>query len=54
VLNFWQAQDRARAIARAGNDTTSDRPITVGEALDNYAAELASRMPATSIVFAAI
>jgi integrase len=42
VLTYWQAQDEARAIAR-GNDTTSDRPITVHEALDSYAAELASR-----------
>jgi hypothetical protein len=42
VLDFWQAQDRARALARGG-ESTSDRPITVSEALDNYAAELHSR-----------
>src|SRR5204863_7740584 len=38
VLTFWQAQDKARAIARGGN-VNGDRPITVGEALDNYATE---------------
>jgi integrase len=42
VLDFWQAQDRARVIARAG-DGGGDRPVTVSEALDNYAAELQSR-----------
>jgi hypothetical protein len=31
VLNFWQAQDRARAIARRTESTS--RPATVGEAL---------------------
>jgi integrase len=43
VLNFWQAQDRARAIARADHVTTGDRPITVSEALANYEAELTAR-----------
>jgi integrase len=42
VLDFWQAQDRARVIARA-SDGGGDRPLTVSEALDNYAAELKSR-----------
>lgn len=42
VLNFWQAQDKARAIARGGN-VGGDRPITVSEAVDNYAVELKSR-----------
>jgi site-specific recombinase XerD len=42
VLDFWQAQDRARLIARDG-DGSGDRPITVSEALDNYASELRSR-----------
>jgi integrase len=42
VLNFWQAQDQARHIARrdAGN---GDRPVTVGEALDHYEAALRAR-----------
>jgi site-specific recombinase XerD len=45
VLTYWQAQDKARAVARGGNDeaVAGDRPITVAEALDNYAAELKSR-----------
>src|SRR6516165_115622 len=31
VLDFWQAQDRARAIARVGSDRDGDdsRPITI-------------------------
>ena len=33
VLDFWQAQDRARALARA-TEGNGDRPATVGEALD--------------------
>jgi integrase len=41
VLDFWQAQDKARAIARSGNG--GDRPVTVSEALDSYALALASR-----------
>jgi integrase len=42
VLNFWQAQDQARHIARrdVGN---GDRPVTVGEALDHYDAALRAR-----------
>jgi integrase len=43
VLNFWQAQDKARAIARADHLTAGDRPITVSEALANYESELTSR-----------
>jgi site-specific recombinase XerD len=42
VLDFWQAQDKARVIARAG-ESSGDRPITVAEALDNYGGELRSR-----------
>jgi site-specific recombinase XerD len=42
VLDFWQAQDRARVIAREG-DNAGDRPLTVAEALDNYASELRGR-----------
>jgi integrase len=44
VLDFWQAQDKARELARAGDDTTNgERPATVGEAIDAYAADLAAR-----------
>jgi len=45
VLDFWQAQDRARAIAR--NSRTGDedggRPVTVGKALDEHMADLKIR-----------
>jgi site-specific recombinase XerD len=45
VLTYWQAIDKARAVARGGNGeaVAGDRPITVAEALDSYAAELESR-----------
>ena len=42
VLTFWEAQDKARSIARAG-EGTGDRPITVAKAIDAYAADLAAR-----------
>src|SRR5262245_23709879 len=42
VLTFWQAQDKARKLARGGA-TAGDRPVTVSEALDAYAADLAKR-----------
>jgi integrase len=42
VLTFWEAQDRARALARS-TDGNGDRPATVGEALDHYEADLRSR-----------
>src|SRR5262249_43925225 len=41
VLDFWQAQDRARTIARGTED--NGRPHTVSEALDSYAADLKAR-----------
>jgi site-specific recombinase XerD len=45
VLTYWNAIDKARAVARGGNNepVAGDRPITVGEALTNYEAELQSR-----------
>jgi integrase len=44
ILDYWQAQDRARVIAREGDGTAGgDRPLTVSEALANYASELQSR-----------
>ena len=36
VLNFWQASDKAKALAR-GSDADAGRPATVGEALTDYA-----------------
>lgn len=45
VLDFWQAQDRARSIARVGRGGEGDdgKPLTVGAALDRYAADLQAR-----------
>ena len=44
VFDYWQAQERARAIARSTNAAASDaRPLTVAEALDRYEADLKSR-----------
>ena len=42
VLNFWQAIDKAKALAR-GSDADAGRPTTVGEALTDYAADLKIR-----------
>ncbi len=42
VLDFWAAQDRARAIARAG-EGSGERPASVGEALESYEASLRAR-----------
>ena len=43
VLSFWQALDKARAIARGGEEGAGDRPATVAEAIDGYADDLAAR-----------
>lgn len=50
VLDFWQAQDVARALARRGpdsdaaaDDINDDKPITVAAALDAYKADLQIR-----------
>ena len=44
VLDFWQAQDRARALARTEGDADGpDNPITVSQALDRYKADLTTR-----------
>jgi hypothetical protein len=42
VLDFWQAQDRARVLVR-GKDASGDRPATVAEALDTYERDLKAR-----------
>jgi integrase len=41
VLDFWQAQDKARVLARGTEE--SGAPITVDQALTAYAADLAAR-----------
>jgi integrase len=43
VLTFWQAQDRARALARGQTGEDGDAPITVAVALDRYRADLSAR-----------
>lgn len=42
VLDFWQAADKAKALAR-GQDADAGRPATVAEVLNDYAADLAVR-----------
>jgi integrase len=42
VLTFWQAADKAKALAR-GQDPDAGRPSTVDEALTDYATDLAVR-----------
>src|SRR6516165_7673320 len=42
VLDYWQASAKARDLARA-KDADSGKPITVGEALEAYAADLRAR-----------
>ncbi len=44
ILDYWQAQDRARAAARAGNGETGfGKLLTLAEALDAYEADLKTR-----------
>jgi hypothetical protein len=45
VLTWWQAQDKARALAR-GKDAGGSRPATVAEALADYERDLIA--PTTS------
>ena len=45
VLNFWQAQDRARVLARGGRDADEDsgKPVTVAQMIDRYETDLRVR-----------
>jgi integrase len=44
TLDFWQAQDKARALGRAAaGDTGPIKPVAVGQALDSYEADLKTR-----------
>ena len=47
VLTFWQAQERARKLARGGKNPDDEddegRPVTLREALDAYQADLIAR-----------
>jgi integrase len=40
VLDFWQAQDKARSLARGGQPA---EPLTIKQALDRYEADLRTR-----------
>jgi integrase len=42
VLNFWQAQDKAKTVVRGGA-ATGERPLTVAEALARYETDLLAR-----------
>jgi integrase len=43
VLDFWQAQDKARAIARDGDCHVDSGPLTIARALKDYEANLKAR-----------
>jgi hypothetical protein len=43
VLDFWQAQERLRALGRGNGGPVSQQPIRVGEALEAYEADLRTR-----------
>jgi integrase len=45
VFDYWQAHDRAKAVAAAGKGgvPVDDRPATLGAALDQYEADLKTR-----------
>jgi hypothetical protein len=45
TFDFWQAQERARSLARAahGDTHSSNKPLTVGQILDRYKADIATR-----------
>jgi len=45
VLDFWQAQDKARTLGRTerDGDAGSQKPATVAQALDSYEADLKTR-----------
>ncbi len=43
ILDFWQAQERVRALARGADGPVLGRPIRVGEALEAYEADLRTR-----------
>jgi integrase len=42
VLNFWQAQDKARILAR-GTEEDAGKPITLAQAINHYEADLRTR-----------
>jgi integrase len=43
ILDFWQAQEKARTIGRIERGGASLKPVTVRQALDEYASDLETR-----------
>ena len=43
ILDFWQAQDRAKGLARGGSDEVDRKPVTVAQALEGYVVDLRAR-----------
>jgi integrase len=43
LLDFWQAQDRSKTLARGGSDGDDGKPLSVAQALDSYEADLRAR-----------
>ncbi|MEN9753736.1 MAG: hypothetical protein RLZ07_118, partial [Pseudomonadota bacterium] len=43
VLTFWQAQDRAKALANSHAGNSRKTPLTIGEAAEAYLQSLAAR-----------
>jgi integrase len=43
VLDFYQAQDRAKKLARGGDDASDSTPVTVDGALNDYRRDLEAR-----------
>ena len=48
VLDFWQAQERAKAVARAPNSPNPAKPLTVRQAAETYLAVLEAKNPRTA------
>jgi integrase len=42
IMDYWQAVDHARSLARS-NAGAGDKPVTVAQAIDQYAADLEAR-----------
>jgi integrase len=43
ILDYWQAIDRARSLARSSDGQGDDKPLTVAQAIDQYATDLEAR-----------
>lgn len=50
ILDFWQAQQRARTLGHEQRGSASEKPVTVREAIDRYEADLKTRQGDTGNV----